>query len=51
MLGFVLEIGFYIIILQDQIKEDDKLGMAFKLCITAPEYYDHVIWIIPVIMK
>ena len=45
----VLEIGFFII-LQNQIKEDDKLGMAFKLCITAQEYYDHVIWIIPVIM-
>ena len=50
MLGFVLEIGFYII-LQDQIKEDDKLGMAFKLCLNAPEYYNHVTWIISVIMK
>ena len=44
----VLEIGFFII-LQNQIKEDDKLGMAFKLCITAQEYYDHVIWIIPLV--
>ena len=49
MLDSVLEIGLYII-LQNQIKEDDKLGMAFKLCITAQEYYDHVIRIIPVIM-
>ena len=49
MLDSVPEIGLYII-LQNQIKEDDKLGMTFKLCITAQEYYGRVIWIIPVIM-